>query len=95
MTHPVESMTSEAECIKALRKAASELGTSPSKAAYEALGVRPASATVIRTFGSWNGAKRAAGLETYPSSGSRTKPRPEGVSLPDGVAWASLTVDQR
>ncbi|MEF8756642.1 MAG: HNH endonuclease, partial [Halobacteriales archaeon] len=87
--------TSERECIEALREAAERLGESPTKAQYEELGLTPASATIIRTMGSWNEAKEAAGLETNPSTGSRVGPKPDDVDLPDGVEWTELSVDQR
>jgi hypothetical protein len=88
-------MTTERECIEVLQTAAQRLGESPTKAAYEDLGLRPASATIIRHLGSWNDAKEAAGLETNPSSGSRVGSKPDG--LPEDVddSWASLSVDQR
>ncbi|ELY90615.1 hypothetical protein C483_11161 [Natrialba hulunbeirensis JCM 10989] len=44
-------MTTEDECIEALREAAERLGESPTKAQYEELGLTPASATIIRTCG--------------------------------------------
>jgi hypothetical protein len=89
------SNTTEDECIEALQRAADSLGTSPSKAQYERLGVTPASATIIRVMGTWNDAKAAADLATAPSSGSRTAPQPDDVDLPDGSSWEELTVDQR
>lgn len=88
-------VTTEADCIEALRAAAELLGESPTKAQYEALGLTPASATIVRVMGSWNEAKEAAGLETYPSSGSRVGPKPDGVDLPADTAWEDLTADQR
>ncbi|WP_254839356.1 homing endonuclease associated repeat-containing protein [Natronomonas marina] len=87
--------TSEAECLDALREAAERLGESPTKAAYEELGLQPASATIIRQLGGWNAAKEAAGLETNPSTGTRVGPKPGDVELPDGRSWAELSVDQR
>ncbi|WP_394295529.1 homing endonuclease associated repeat-containing protein [Natrialba chahannaoensis] len=60
-------MTTEDECIEALREAAERLGESPTKAQYEEIGLTPASATIIRTCGGWNDAKERAGLER-PSS---------------------------
>lgn len=88
-------MTPVPECIDALVEAASRLDESPSKAQYEELGLTPSSATIIRQLGSWNAAKEAAGLTIYPSTGSRVQPKPEGVIVPDGEAWAELSVDQR
>lgn len=88
-------MASEDECLDALRKAASRLGKSPSKAEYEALGLKPASATVIRTLGGWNDAKAAAGLSTNTSTGSRVGPPPDGVSEEVRERWEELSIDQR
>lgn len=87
--------TSEEECVDALREAARRLGKSPSKAAYEELGLTPASATIIRTLGGWNDAKEAAGLSTNVSTGSRVGPPPEGVSEEIRERWSELSVDQR
>jgi 5-methylcytosine-specific restriction endonuclease McrA len=87
--------TTEQECLDALREAAEQLGESPTKAAYEDLGLTPASATIIRVIGGWNEAKRRAGLETHRSSGSRVQPKPDDVELPEGTAWSELSVDQR
>jgi hypothetical protein len=87
--------TTEEECLDALREAAERLGESPTKAAYEELGLTPASATIIRVVGGWNEAKEKAGLETYRSNGSRVQPKPEDVELPDGEEWEELSVDQR
>ncbi|WP_436346256.1 homing endonuclease associated repeat-containing protein [Natronorubrum sp. FCH18a] len=88
-------MTTDEECLEALRRAAERLGESPTKAQYEELGLTPASATIIRTLDSWNEAKEAAGLETVPSRGSRVRPKPDDVELPEGTSWEELTVDQR
>ncbi len=87
--------TTEQECLDALREAAERLGESPTKAAYEELGLTPASATIIRVVGGWNEAKRRAGLETHRSSGSRVQPQPDDVELPEGTEWRELSVDQR
>lgn len=87
--------TTPEECVDALLEAADRLGESPTKAAYEELGLTPASATIIRVMGSWNDAKRMTNLKTEPSTGSRVRPPPEGVSIPEGVDWSDLTVDQR
>lgn len=87
--------TTEADCIAALREAADRLGESPTKAQYEALGLTPASGTIIRVMGGWNVAKESADLETNPSTGTRIQPKPDDVSLPDGFEWSDLSVDQR
>ena len=88
-------MVDEQACIDALRDAARELGASPTKAEYEALGLRPASATIIRTIGGWNDAKERAGLATNASTGSRVGPPPEGIDEEIRERWAELSVDQR
>ena len=88
-------MTSERDCIEALREAAAELGESPSLAQYQRLDIRPSSATIKRVMGRWNAAKRAADLETNPSSGSRTLPKHDDVGIPDSESWEDLSADQR
>lgn len=88
-------MTTESECVDALREAAEELGESPTKAQYEELGLIPASGTIQRVMGGWNNAKEAAGLETYASHGSRVQSKPDDVDLPDGLVWEQLTRYQR
>lgn len=87
--------TSEQACLEALREAAEQLGEAPTKAAYEQLGLTPASATIIRVVGGWNKAKELAGLETYQSSGPRMQPQPDDVELPGRKEWEALSVDQR
>lgn len=87
--------TSEQECLAALREAAAELGESPTKAAYEGLGLTPASGTIMRVVGGWNEAKERAGLETYRSNGPRVQEKPEDVDLPESKEWEELSVDQR
>lgn len=57
MTEPSYGVTTEGDCIDALRDAAGRLGKSPTKAEYEDLGWTPASATIIRVMGGWNAAK--------------------------------------
>ncbi|MBX0349489.1 HNH endonuclease [Halomicroarcula pellucida] len=88
-------MTSEHDCVRALRHAAARLGESPTKVQYEALGLTPASGTIQRVMGGWNAAKEAAGLATNYSRGSRVQAKPEDVDLPEGLAWADLSQDQR
>lgn len=88
-------MATEDACLEALRRAADELGESPTKAQYEALGLTPSSATIIRTVGGWNAAKERAELATEPSTGSRTLPKQDGVDFPTDTAWEELSVDQR
>ncbi len=95
MAGPPLAVTSADDCIRALREAADRLDESPTKAQYEALGLTPASATIQRVMGGWNHAKEAAGLATNPSTGTRIKPKPDDVELPDGLEWSELSQDQR
>lgn len=88
-------MITEAECLDALQDAAEELDASPTKAEYETLGLTPSASTILRIVGGWNEAKRRAGLETNPSTGSRVESKPDSVDLPDGTVWEDLTQDQR
>jgi len=88
-------VTTEEECLDALQDAAEELDASPTKVEYETLGLTPSASTILRVVGGWNAAKRRAGLETNPSTGSRVAPKPEDVDLPDGTDWEALTQDQR
>jgi len=88
-------VASDQDCIEALREAARVLGKSPTKAEYEALGLTPASATIVRTIGGWNDAKERAGLSTNASTGSRVGPPPEGVDDDIRERWDELSVDQR
>ena len=91
-------VATEEDCIVALRSAADRLGESPTKAAYEELGLTPASATIQRVMGGWNAAKEAAGLATYSqshNSGPSVQPKPDDVEIPDDVEWKELTGQQR
>jgi hypothetical protein len=90
-----DGVTSEQDCIEALREARERLGESPTIQQYEQLELTPSSSTISRVMGGWNDAKAAAGLETYASSGPRTKPKPDDVDLPPDTSWEDLTVDQR
>ncbi|WP_233263410.1 homing endonuclease associated repeat-containing protein [Halorhabdus sp. CUG00001] len=90
-----KGVATEHDCIEALRDAAAELGESPTKAQYEALGMTPAASTILRVVGGWNEAKRRAGLGTSPSTGTRVAPKPDEVDLPENLAWTELTQDQR
>ncbi|KAB7515287.1 homing endonuclease associated repeat-containing protein [Halosegnis rubeus] len=92
-------MTTEQECLDALRRAAADLGESPSKVQYEKLGHQPASTTIMRVVGGWNEAKEQAGLETVEAGGqtgiSRTAPKPDDVELDDDEVWEELSPHQR
>jgi len=95
MVGPPPAVASDDDCIRSLREAADRLDGSPTKAAYEELGLTPASATIQRVLGGWDEAKEVAGLATNASTGTRVDPKPDDVSLPDGFDWAQLSQDQR
>lgn len=88
-------MTTEEDCIDALREAAQILGRSPTKAEYEDLDITPSASTILRHCGGWNDAKEQAGLETNFSRGKRVQDKPDDVELPDGMEWEELSQDQR
>jgi hypothetical protein len=90
-------MTTVDECLDALREAARQLGASPSKAQYEALGLTPASATIVRVCGGWNDAKEQAGLEAFEQSpgGGQVAPKPDWVDLPEDETWEEFSPHQR
>jgi len=81
------AVTSEDDCLRALCEAADQLGEPPTKAAYEELGLTPASATIQRVMGSWNEATEAAGLATNASTGSRVEPKPDAFGTGDSELW--------
>ena len=87
-------MATTTDCLRALQDAAETLDDSPTKQQYEALGLTPAASTILRHFDGWNAAKRAAGLETNASTGSRVGSKPDDVDFTD-AEWAALSQDQR
>lgn len=63
-------------CIQALQRAADRVDGRLSAPKYKALGWTPSLHTIIETFGTWNTAKRAAGLAVSPQgSHSRAEMR--------------------
>lgn len=58
----------EQDCLDALREAATELGHSPTREDYNSLDISPSIRTIRSRCGSWNRAKDAAGLDTYPDN---------------------------
>ncbi|WP_181685942.1 homing endonuclease associated repeat-containing protein [Halorhabdus salina] len=91
-------MLEEQDCIEALQDATAELGESPTKAQYEALGMTPSASTILRVVGAWNEAKEAAGLTTYDqgeNGGPDVQPKPEWVELQPGKAWEELSGNMR
>ena len=57
------------DCISSLREAARRLERSPTQAEYRELGLSPCVTHICDIVGSWNEAKRAAGIETYEQVG--------------------------
>jgi hypothetical protein len=90
--------TSETKCLNALREAAERIGESPTKAQYETLELTPSSTTILRIVGSWNEAKRRAGLYAYDqdeNGGQPIEAKPEWVELPVDLEWKEITPQQR
>ena len=58
-------------------------------------GGTPVSATIVRVVGTWNEANQQAGLETFPSRGSRVVSKPDDVDLPDDRSRDERSVDRR
>ncbi len=88
----------EEDCIESLREAERRLDETPSKRQYADLGLRPSVSSVKRIMGGWNAAKEAAGLDVL-SSGDRynnpVAPKPDGIDIPEGASWESLSPQQR
>ncbi|WP_425492736.1 homing endonuclease associated repeat-containing protein [Halosolutus amylolyticus] len=59
----------EQDCISSLREAALKLEKSPTQAEYRNLDLSPCVTHICDIVGSWNEAKRAAGIETYDQVG--------------------------
>ncbi|WP_222913477.1 hypothetical protein [Natrinema sp. SYSU A 869] len=53
------------ELLQILQHSADELGKSPTISEYNSLGLKTSASTIRRAFGTWNEAKREAGLETW------------------------------
>lgn len=65
---PESDETPRETCIRALKHAAEKLGHSPSQAEYRDLDLVPSAKTITTVCGSWNAAKREAGLRTVPQA---------------------------
>jgi hypothetical protein len=63
-------MIDEQDCVDAIKKAADTLGHSPSRPEYSSLDISPHHATISKKCGSWNEAKKKAGLETVGPGGT-------------------------
>lgn len=93
-------MTTEQDCLDALREAARKLDESPTKAQYEDLGLTPSASTILRVVGGWNAAKEKAGLETTYSRGPRVQEKPDDVDLPEdrlrgAIAGSALALQEQ
>lgn len=90
--------TTEEDCPDTLREATEILGSSPTKSEYESLDLTPSSTTILRIVGSWNEAKRRAGLETFDQDdrgGRPIEPKPDEVTLPQENDWNEIAPQQR
>ncbi|QGA80951.1 homing endonuclease associated repeat-containing protein [Candidatus Nanohalobium constans] len=86
---------SEKECLDGLRKAEAKLGHSPTIREYNDADFVPSSAsTIVEKFGSWNEAKKQAGLSQNRQN-SQIEPKPEDVNIPDDKSWSQLSPYQR
>jgi len=64
-TEKMREVYSDSELIDILKKATNELGFSPTKREFIEQGYRPSITIFMRRFGSWNNAKKQAGIKTY------------------------------
>ena len=79
---------SKADCIKSLKKASKKLDRNFSMCGYQELDIYPSADTIVRKFGTWNRAKRAANLGTN-KEGDKLQPKPEEKD------WKELSPYQR
>jgi hypothetical protein len=88
----------EEECIESLREAEEILGETPSGTQYKKLSLVPSHSTMMRKFGSWNEAKKKAGLDTL-GKGDRNdtdiEPKPDDLELDSDEQWEELSPHQR
>lgn len=81
------------DCISALQKAADTLGKSPTREEYSELDIYPTHSTIYDICGTWNNAKKEAGLEEY-SPGRQHSKKPKLVEM-DNDEWLSLSPSKR
>lgn len=80
----------DANCLDALRAAAEQLGRSPTRREYESMSIQPSARVISKRFGSWNEAKREAGL---PLCRGGNPPKPveedyfERIDTPTKAYW--------
>lgn len=87
---------SEEECLESLRKAAKEIGHSPSASEYKSLNIYPSVSTILNIFDTWNCAKKLAELNTV-NRGDSTKPiqpPPDNMEINE-EKWKSFTPNRR
>ena len=90
---------SEEDCLSALQTAAEKIGKSPSRSEYDSLDLKPSESTIRRIIGSWNKAKRDAGLEEL-NNASRNEAHQNISDLPEYIdmsesEWRELSSNQR
>lgn len=88
-------MFTKKECLEALKDAAQTLGYSPTIEDYRDLELKPSSpSTIINKFGSWNKAKKEAGLDNYEQN-NQIRKKPKNVDLPENKSWNDISAYQR
>ncbi len=87
------------EMIELLKNAEEQLGRSPSLRDFQSLEFETSAYVIEKAFGTWNDAKRAAGLETYDwgggDYGSRTEINEEyfkEIDTPEKAYWLGTLV---
>jgi hypothetical protein len=77
------------ECLAALRRAAARYGQDIIVEEYRESGESPSAKTLENRFGSWNEAKRAAGLDVYEHGENRTVRPPRYEVTDEGYTYIS------
>jgi hypothetical protein len=81
--------------LTALKNAYEELGRSPTIEDYRNLDLSPSSpSTIVEKFGSWNEAKKEAGLRCHEQN-NQIGVKPKEVELPDDKSWENISSYQR
>lgn len=80
------------DCIESLKEASEKLGKSPTQKEYSKLDFTPRQTTIKNTFGSWNEAKSAAGLQVNNSRPILSKPTIVDMSQNE---WVDLETHKR
>jgi hypothetical protein len=91
-------MYTEEDCINALQLAKEKLGHTPSQREYRDLDISPSSPqTIVSCCGSWNNAKKMAGLKQLDKTsrgGGKVGEKPKLLDMSEDE-WESITADKR